>query len=66
MAAWNCPSQRECWLSFSLPSHSGSAELELADGLLDAVAQPLRKVGGERGPLPGADQPVERAPAADR
>ena len=38
------------------------AELEPADGLLDAVAQPLREVGGERGAGVGADQLLEGAP----
>ncbi len=35
--------------------------LELTDRDLDAIAQPLREVRWERGPLTRADQPVERA-----
>ena len=37
------------------------AELELADRLLDPIAQPLGKVGGEDRPLPRTDEPVEGA-----
>ena len=49
-------------MSFSFPSHSVLAKLELADRLLDPVAQALREVGGERGAGVGADQLLEGAP----
>ena len=61
-SARNVPSQRARSLSFSLPSHSGSAELELAGGVLDPVAEPLRQIRREDGPLAGADQLLERPP----
>ncbi len=55
------PSHRPWSVSFSLPSHSVLGELEPPDGLLDAVAQALREVGGERGAGVGADQLLEGA-----
>ena len=43
MADANLPSHRPWSVSFSFPSQSVLAELQLADRLLDPVAEPLRR-----------------------
>jgi hypothetical protein len=44
-----------------LPEPERLAELQLANGLFDAIAEPLRKIGRERGTIAAADQALHGA-----